>query len=143
MTSNIGSQYIQDWNGKDFASLEATLSNELKKYFRPEFINRVDDIVIFDRIQAEHMKEIVGVQLQRTAEQIKKTKDITLQFTDKAEEALAMQGFDPAYGARPLKRVIQTKILNPLAAKIIEGTVQENDHLLVDVKNGKYTFKTM
>ena len=143
MTSNIGSQYIQDWNGKDFASLEATLSNELKKYFRPEFINRVDDIVIFDRIQAEYMKEIVGVQLQRTAEQIKKTKDITLQFTDKAEEALAMQGFDPAYGARPLKRVIQTKILNPLAAKIIEGTVQENDHLLVDVKNGKYTFKTM
>ena len=143
MTSNIGSQYIQDWNGKDFASLEATLSNELKKYFRPEFINRVDDIVIFDRIQAEHMKEIVGVQLQRTAEQIKKTKDISLQFTDKAEEALAMQGFDPAYGARPLKRVIQTKILNPLAAKIIEGTVQENDHLLVDVKNGKYTFKTM
>ena len=141
MTSNIGSQHIQDWNGKNFNELENKLNNELRHYFRPEFINRIDDIVIFDRIQKTHMQKIVDVQLMRTQDLIKKSKNITLNFTTAAKEQLALLGFDSAYGARPLKRAVQSQILNPLATKIIEGEIRERDSVTVDINNNNFIIK--
>jgi len=140
MTSNIGSHYIQEWDGKDFAVLEGTLHKELDRHFRPEFINRIDDIVIFDRIQPEDMKHIVETQLQRMLMQIRDNKNITLQFTDKAKEALAQLGFEPAFGARPLKRVIQSRLLNELASKVIDGSIKEGAKLRVDFDGKDFVF---
>ena len=141
MTSNIGSQYIQEWDGNDFAKLENNLNNELRHYFRPEFVNRIDDIVIFDRIQQSYMQQIVDVQLKRTQELIKKSKNITLHFTHSSIDLLASLGFDDAYGARPLKRVIQSQILNPLATQIINGSIVEGDNVTIEAKNNTFTIK--
>lgn len=132
MTSNIGSQYIQEWDSKDFTQLENKLLKELNGHFRPEFINRIDDIVIFDRIREEDMKHIVEVQLQNMLTEIEKTKAIQIDFTNRAKNALAQEGYDPAFGARPLKRVIQKRILDMLARQIIEGTVVENSKIKID-----------
>lgn len=132
MTSNIGSQYIQEWEGKDFAALERTLQKELSTHFRPEFLNRIDDIVIFDRIKESDMKQIIEVQLRTMLADLEKTKGMKLQFTQPAKEALAKEGYDPAFGARPLKRVIQKRILDTLAKKIIEGKVAENATVTID-----------
>jgi len=141
MTSNIGSQYIQEWDGKNYAELEKTLNNELATHFRPEFINRIDDIVIFDRIKEDDMKHIVEVQLNAITEEIKRTKEIELTFSDKAKSALAKEGFDPAFGARPLKRVIQKQILDMLAREIIDGKVKEGNAITIDFDNSKFTIK--
>lgn len=135
MTSNVGSQAIQDWNGQDFATLEQSLHDQLRHYFKPEFINRIDDIVIFDRISEQNMVQIVNVQLQRVATEVKEAKNITLSFTPAAKELLAKEGFDSSYGARPLRRLIQAKVLNPLAKKIIASSIKEDDAVTVDVKN--------
>lgn len=132
MTSNIGSRYIQEWNGQDFSKLEGTLHAELGKYFRPEFINRIDDIVIFDRIQQADMQHIVEIELVRMLDHIKKSKGIRLEFTKKAKQALASMGYDEAFGARPLKRVIQKQVLDKLAKQVIEGTITENSNVTVD-----------
>lgn len=141
MTSNIGSRYIQDWDGKDLASLEATMQQELSQHFRPEFINRIDDIVIFDRIDKSNMQHIVDVQLKRMLADIKANKDIDLTFTDAAKAALAEKGFDEVYGARPLKRIIQSRILNQLAKEIIEGKIGSGDEVTVDYAQEEFQFK--
>ena len=125
MTSNIGSQYIQQWSGDNFEKLEDTLHQELTKHFRPEFINRIDDIVLFNRIEKEHMQQIVDVQLQRVAKSIAESKGLRLQFDDSLRSMLADQGYDTAFGARPLKRLIQSKVLDPLAMEILEGRIEE------------------
>lgn len=142
MTSNIGSQYIQEWDGKDFSSLESRLQQELSHNFRPEFINRIDDIVIFDRIKEEDMKHIVEVQLKNMLAEIEKSKGIKIVFTSNAEEALAKEGYDEAFGARPLKRVIQKRILNKLARQIIDGSVTENSKVTVDYDGEDFSIKT-
>ncbi len=112
----------------------------MRRRFRPEFINRIDDIVIFNRIQKSHMMQIVKVQLQRTVTAINKSKNITLQFTPQAEEKLAGMGFDESFGARPLKRVIQSHILNVLALKIIQGEVKDGDMVNIDASRDGFTF---
>ena len=141
MTSNIGSQYIQDWDGNDFATLENVLNKELAMHFRPEFINRIDDVVIFDRINKSNMQHIVDVQLARTLAQIKASKNISLEFSDQAKAALAEMGYDQAFGARPLRRVIQTKILDELAKLIIEAKVSDGATIMVDYNSGQFVFK--
>lgn len=140
MTSNIGSQYIHDWDGNNFNELEDALNKELSVHFRPEFINRIDDIVIFDRINKADMKHIVDVQLKRTLAQIQGSKNIHLDFSYNAKAALAELGYDVAYGARPLRRVIQTKILDELAKQIIDGNIADNSRVKVDFANGQFTF---
>lgn len=140
MTSNIGSRHIQEWDGNNYEALEQSLHKDLGAHFRPEFINRIDDIVIFDRITREQMIHIVDAQLEATAKQIKASKNILLEITDAAKKELAAIGFDEAYGARPLKRVIQSRILNELAKQIIEGNVHDNSNVEIDVKNGEFTF---
>lgn len=141
MTSNIGSQYIQEWDGSDYGTLESTLRMELTMQFRPEFINRIDDIVIFDRIKEEDMTHIVEVQLRSMLAVIEKSKGITLTFTKEAKDALAREGYDQAFGARPLKRVIQKRILNKLAREIIDGKVTENAVIEIDYADDDFVIE--
>jgi len=141
MTSNIGSQYIQEWDGKDYEQLEKTLHKELAAHFRPEFLNRIDEIVIFDRIKEEDMHRILEVQLKVMLAEIEKAKDIHLTFTDKAKDELVKEGYDPAFGARPLKRVIQKRVLDLLARKIIEGEVTEGTSATVDYDGNNFVIQ--
>lgn len=141
MTSNIGSQFIQEWDGNNFGTLESTLQKELTIHFRPEFINRIDDIVIFDRIKEEDMKHIVEVQLETMLAEIEKSKGIKITLTSNAKEALAKEGYDEAFGARPLKRVIQKRILNKLARQIIDGSVAENSEVVVNYDGENFAIK--
>ena len=140
MTSNIGSRNIQEWDGENYNQLENTLHNDLSKYFRPEFINRIDDVVIFNRIDRDDMNCIVGVQLKQLTKQIKLNKLIDLEFSDSARDALSELGYDESYGARPLKRIIQTRILNELASKIIKGEIVGNSKVKIDYDDDKFEF---
>ncbi len=143
MTSNVGSQKIMDYDlssKESFAKLEVEMLEILRQHFRPEFLNRIDDIVIFDRIHKETLHTIVDVQLSRVARQIKDSRDITLQFDKSARDMLAEDGYDPAFGARPLKRLIQKRILDPLALELIDGRVHDGDTVDVTAKDGTAVF---
>ncbi|MGE3279217.1 MAG: ATP-dependent chaperone ClpB [Candidatus Altimarinota bacterium] len=146
MTSNVGSQFIQEYaDGKlEKTALELKLKQELGKYFRPEFLNRVDDIVTFEALSKEHLRKIVDIQLQQVSKRLEK-QGIQLEVSDKAKDHLAAEGFDPLFGARPLKRVIQSELLDPLAVKIISGELgkgkaSEMKSVKVDMKKGKIEF---
>ena len=143
MTSNIGSQEIMDFKGEDFAKLENNMLDVLHRHFRPEFLNRIDDIVIFDRISKEAMRAIVDVQLVQIARQVHDSRDITLEFDNKIKDSLAQNGYDPAFGARPLKRLIQKQILNPLAIEIIEGRVTDGQTIRVGISGDKTIFTAL
>ena len=143
MTSNVGSQKIMDYDlssKESFAKLEVEMLEILRQHFRPEFLNRIDDIVIFDRIHKETLHTIVDVQLSRVARQIKDSRDITLRFDKSARDMLAEDGYDPAFGARPLKRLIQKRILDPLALELIDGRVHDGDTVDVTAKDGTAVF---
>ncbi len=140
MTSNVGSQWIQDLGGKNDAEMERRVMEALRATFKPEFLNRTDEIVIFNSLGPEEIKKIVGIQLAILGKRLESNK-ITLELTDNAEEFLANTGFDPVYGARPLKRTIQHLIQDPLALKILEGSVKEGDHVRVDVHDGQMVFQ--
>ena len=142
MTSNLGSSAIQEWDGKNLEELENTVLQAAKTHFRPEFLNRIDDIVIFDRIKQDDMQQIVDVQLSALARHIEASKNIRLEFADSAKKALATEGYDPVFGARPLKRVIQNRILNTLAKNIIDGSIKEDSEVIVTYDNNKYSFDT-
>ena len=140
MTSNIGSQAIMDFAGDDLSTLDNQMLDVLRQHFRPEFLNRIDDIVIFDRIRPEAMRAIVDVQLKRVARQVKDSRDIMLEFDDSVREMLARNGYDPAFGARPLKRLIQKRVLDPLALELIDGRIHDGETVRVDVVDGRITF---
>ena len=140
MTSNVGSQWIQELGSKDSAEMEKRVMEALRATFRPEFLNRIDEIVTFNSLGTEEIKKIVGLQVGLLARRLAANK-ITLQLTDKAKEYLANTGFDPVYGARPLKRTIQHLIQDPLAVKILEGSVQDGEHVRMDVKDGQVVFE--
>ncbi|MFX1275604.1 MAG: ATP-dependent chaperone ClpB [Promethearchaeota archaeon] len=131
MTSNIGSEFLSDSSKIDFVKNKELVLNALRGYFRPEFINRVDDIIIFKYLEKEQIKDIVDIQI-RNLNKILSEHGIQLQLTEKAKEFLSEKGFDPNFGARPLKRTIQTYIQNPLSLKILEGEFMENDIVRVD-----------
>ena len=143
MTSNVGSDKILDWNGKSFEQLEADLHEQLRGYFRPEFLNRIDDIVIFDRISQEAMQQIVDVQLEDLTKQLKAAKKIELRLSDELKQSLARDGFDPQFGARPLKRLLQKRVLDPLANAIISGEVQQNQTIEARIHNGSTVFSVI
>jgi len=134
MTSNIGSQYILESRGKGTEETKELILKTLSSYFRPEFLNRVDDIIIFNFLKKDQIKQIVDIQL-RKLNKILSDKKIKLKLTNKAKEFLSEKGFDPDYGARPLKRAIQTYIQNPLSLKLLEGDFIEGDVLEVDYNN--------
>ena len=138
MTSNLGSQHILEVAGVD-EEVERRVRAVLHSHFRPEFLNRVDEIVIFHALRLEHLKEIVEIQLQHFRNLLKE-RHITLALTEAAKEVLVQLGFDPAFGARPLKRVIQHRIADPLATQLLEGKILDGDHVLVDVLGDQLTF---
>lgn len=137
MTSNVGSEKIIESKeiNKD---LEQKLLDDLRHYFRPEFINRIDDIIVFNKISKGNMKLIVDTQLKKLVDELKATKDITLEITDNAKNALMDQGFDTNFGARPLKRLIQKEILNKLAKELIKGDIKEQSKVTVDYKDNTF-----
>jgi ATP-dependent Clp protease ATP-binding subunit ClpB len=137
MTSNIGSQYITEEASSEGRS--RLVMDALRQHFRPEFLNRIDEIIIFDRLTDEDLKKIVEIQLRRLTKRLESQK-IRLELTDAAEELIARAGYDPVYGARPLKRAIQKEILDPLSLQILEGKFKEGDTIKVDVRGGKLAF---
>ena len=141
MTSNVGSQAIMDFSGDDLSALDNQMLDILRQYFRPEFLNRIDDIVIFDRIRPEAMRAIVDVQLNKVARQVKDSRDITLEFDDSVRDMLARDGYDPAFGARPLKRLVQKRILDPLALELIDGRIHDGMAVTVSVADDRVTFQ--
>ncbi|MBA2743449.1 MAG: ATP-dependent chaperone ClpB [Chthoniobacterales bacterium] len=137
MTSNLGSQFITDeWSREKHAPL---VMEALRQHFRPEFLNRVDEIIIFDRLNEEELKKIVEIQLRRLTPRLEKQK-ITLELTDAAKARVAQEGFDPVYGARPLKRAIQREILDPLSLDILQGKFREGQTIRVDAQDGSLEF---
>ena len=140
MTSNVGTQWIQELGDKNSPEMEKRVMDALRSTFKPEFLNRIDEIVIFNSLGPEEIKKIVDIQMGLLAKRLEASK-ITLELTDKAKEFLANSGFDPVYGARPLKRTIQHLVQDPLAMKILDGSVKEGDHLRMDVKDGNLVFE--
>jgi ATP-dependent Clp protease ATP-binding subunit ClpB len=138
MTSNIGSQYITEEESKEARS--RLVMDALRGHFRPEFLNRVDEIIIFDRLSEDDLKKIVEIQLKRLAKRLEQQK-ITLDLSDSAKQLLAREGYDPVYGARPLRRTIQREILDPLSIDILEGKVKEGQTVRIDAKNGALEFR--
>ena len=130
MTSNIGSQHIMELGKKDEKEIEKMVLDTMKNYFKPEFLNRVDDIIIFHRLGIEEIKKIVVMQFEKL-KSIMENRNIKVDISEKAKELVAREGFDPVYGARPLKRVIQNEIQNVLAMKILNGEIKEGNTVVI------------
>ncbi|RME03112.1 MAG: ATP-dependent chaperone ClpB [Planctomycetota bacterium] len=141
MTSNLASEQIREFASNPERQQEE-VQKVLRQFFRPEFLNRVDDILIFDHLKPEEIEQIVQLQLQKVAERLKK-KEIQLEFTEKLYQFLAKKGYDPQFGARPLKRLIQNLILDQLALAIIEGKIKEQDKVQIDVEDDKISLKPL
>ena len=140
MTSNVGSQMIMDYTGDNISSLDNQILETLRGHFRPEFLNRIDDIVIFDRIHPESMRAIVDVQLEKVVCQVKDSRDITLNFDNSVRDMLARDGYDPSFGARPLKRLIQKRVLDPLALELIDERIHDGDTVKVAAVDDRIAF---
>jgi ATP-dependent Clp protease ATP-binding subunit ClpB len=141
MTSNIGSDHILGVAGDDsqYEEMQKRVTGALRKHFRPEFVNRVDDIIIFHTLSREELRQIVSIQLKRI-ERLLADQKITLEISSKAVTYLADVGYDPVYGARPLKRAIQRKLENAIATKILENTFIEGDTIFIDCVDDALTF---
>ena len=141
MTSNIGSQWIQEMSGeKEYDRMKEMVLESLRSHFRPEFLNRVDDIIIFHSLSLEHLKGIIEIQLAGLRKRLSERK-LSITLTDNVKELLAKEGFDPTYGARPLKRAIQRVIQDPLALKLLAGEFGEGDTIAVDAVKGGMVFR--
>lgn len=139
MTSNLGSEMIQTMSDQDHQVVKLAVMGEVKTHFRPEFVNRIDEVVVFHTLGEEHVKSIAGIQLQRLAARLN-AMDIQLEVSDAAVAEISSAGFDPVYGARPLKRAIQSEIENPLAREILAGQFVAEDTVIIDAKAGKMVF---
>jgi ATP-dependent Clp protease ATP-binding subunit ClpB len=142
MTSNIGSQWIMDLGEKDYEEMRRRVMDAVRAHFKPEFLNRIDELIIFHSLGLEQIKEIVEIQVRKLEKRLLERR-IQLKMTGKAKEWLAREGFDPAYGARPLKRVIQKEIQDRLAMKILEGKFKEGSTITADMdeKKGELVFR--
>jgi ATP-dependent Clp protease ATP-binding subunit ClpB len=147
MTSNIGSPIIQEYfnekklGAKDKAEMEQLVRSELKTHFRPEFLNRVDDIIIFHSLDEDQLSRIVDIQLDLLNKRLAQQR-LTLEIDKSAKKLLAKEGFDPQFGARPLKRAIQDQLLNPLATKVLTGDFKPGDHIKVTAPDGELVFES-
>ena len=139
MTSNLGSQMIQQMAGDDYQVIKLAVMGEVKTYFRPEFINRIDEVVVFHALDKKHIHSIARIQLQYVEARLAEM-EMNIQVSEAAITELAQSGFDPVFGARPLKRAIQSQIENPLAKEILEGHFAAKDTIKVDHKNGAMVF---
>jgi ATP-dependent Clp protease ATP-binding subunit ClpA len=145
MTSNIGSPVIQEFYGggsasvKNVAELERLVKLELKAHFRPEFLNRVDDIIIFHNLDEKHLARIVDIQLQRLEKRLAQ-QQLSLEVDRSAKQLIAKEGFDPQFGARPLKRTIQDLVLDPLSKKLLLGEFKSGDRIKAVARDGELEF---
>ena len=140
MTSNLGSQMIQQMQGDDYQVIKLAVLGEVKTQFRPEFVNRIDEIVVFHALEEKHIKSIGKIQMGALEKRLAAL-EIRVDITDAALKEIASVGFDPLYGARPLKRAIQQSIENPLAKAILEGRFGPKDVIRVDYRKGGFTFE--
>jgi len=138
MTSNIGSQFIMEEENAE--QREAKVTEALRRHFRPEFINRIDEIIIFDRLDREELTKIVGLQLERVRKRLAK-QGLALAVSAEAKEFIGNQGYDPVYGARPLKRAIQQHLLDPLSMDVLEGNFVDGDLIMADLDTNKVVFR--
>ncbi len=138
LTSNIGSQFILDIDNKE--QREALVTDALRKHFRPEFLNRIDETIIFDRLDASQLDKIVTIQLQRVIERLAQ-QNITLSVTDSATRLIADQGYDPVYGARPMKRAIQKLLLDPLSLAILDGKFKDGQTVTANASGSQLSFE--
>jgi ATP-dependent Clp protease ATP-binding subunit ClpB len=136
MTSNLGAEYLQQVS--DAEEARDQVMNAVRGHFRPEFLNRVDEIILFRKLAQEHMGAIVDIQIQRLA-RLLEDRRMTVELDDTAREWLAAKGYDPAYGARPLKRVIQKELQDPLARLLLEGGIKDGDTIQVSTEAGVLT----
>jgi ATP-dependent Clp protease ATP-binding subunit ClpB len=140
MTSNLGSQRIQELAGADnYARMKAEVMEIVAQHFRPEFVNRIDDVVVFHPLESEHIRKIVEIQLEYLRGRLRE-RDISLVLEPAARERLAQAGFDPVYGARPLKRAIQQQLENPLAQRILRGDFGPGDVIRVTAEGEGLSF---
>jgi ATP-dependent Clp protease ATP-binding subunit ClpB len=146
MTSNIGSAILQEYfergrpTPKELAEMEARVKGELKRHFRPEFLNRVDDVIVFHSLDRDQIAEIVGIQLERLARRLAQ-QQLTLELDDTARRLLAVEGYDPQFGARPLKRAIQEHLLNPLSMKLLDGEFKPGDRVRARAEGDRIVFE--
>jgi ATP-dependent Clp protease ATP-binding subunit ClpB len=140
MTSNVGSQWIKELGGKDEKEMHRRVLEAMEQHFRPEFLNRIDEIIIFHSLNMEHLVQIVDIQLERLQKLLADRK-VELSLTEAAKRHLAEKGFDPVYGARPLKRTIQRELQDPLAMKILQGEFSEGDKIRVNLRGGRLVFE--
>ncbi|HLW90957.1 MAG TPA: AAA family ATPase, partial [Roseiarcus sp.] len=139
MTSNLGAEYlVNQKEGEDSSAVEAEVMSMVRSHFRPEFLNRVDEIILFHRLRREDMGAIVDIQFKRLAKLLEDRK-ITVQLDAKGRQWLADKGYDPAYGARPLKRVIQKSVQDPLAERLLAGKVQDGAMVKISTAGGSLT----
>jgi ATP-dependent Clp protease ATP-binding subunit ClpB len=143
MTSNLGSSVIQEMAGEEhYEQMKEAVMEIVGQHFRPEFINRVDDVVVFHPLEREQIRAIADIQLEHLRKRLAE-RDIKLTLSDEALDLIAAEGFDPVYGARPLKRVIQREIENPLAQDILSGTFNAGDTVSIDIDGDKLVFKEL
>jgi len=156
MTSNLGSQWLVDLaprppsrggKGANDGQRETGVSEEarehvmeaLREHFRPEFLNRVDEVIVFETLGRQELGRIVELQLDKLAQRLA-DRHITVEFTEPAKQLLIDEGYDPVYGARPLKRTIQRRVLDPLALQVLEGRFRDGDHVVVGINDGQLSF---
>jgi ATP-dependent Clp protease ATP-binding subunit ClpB len=139
MTSNVGTTWLQEFDGMDEDDIQRVVRQRLREEgFRPEFINRIDEVIIFHQIKHDLMQRIVDIQINRLRPRLE-DRHITLHLSDSARAYLADLGYDPQFGARPLKRVIQKEVENRVARAILDGTILDGDTVEIDVRGGKLT----
>jgi ATP-dependent Clp protease ATP-binding subunit ClpB len=143
LTSNLGSHHYGDplTDQRDFEEIRNLILDEVRLAFRPEFINRLDDLIVFKPLGIGEIKQIVAMQVKLLAKRLSDRR-ITLELTDGALLQIASSGFDPVYGARPLKRALQSFVMNPLAQKLLAGDISEGQTVRVDYLNGAFAFNT-
>jgi ATP-dependent Clp protease ATP-binding subunit ClpB len=140
MTSNLGSQWILELGENQHAEMQRRVEQSVREHFRPELLNRIDEIVIFHALSREHLRRIVDLH----AEGLKRMladRQLTLHLTEAARDALAEEGYDPHYGARPLKRALQRRVQNPLAMKLLQGEFRPGQEIEVDYENKEFEFR--
>jgi ATP-dependent Clp protease ATP-binding subunit ClpC len=153
MTSNVGARLITERKRMGFApgdedkeksyeEMKNNVMTELKKTFRPEFLNRVDEIIVFHPLEEEHIKQIVGIMINKIAERLKQN-GINMEVTDNAKVLIAKKGFDPVFGARPLRRAVQNMIEDRIAEEMLDGNVKAGDNILVDAIGDEIVIKTL
>ncbi len=140
MTSNLGSHHIAEHSGDLSEGVRRQVTEALREHFRPEFLNRVDEIIFFHALGIDHMKQIIDIQIHGLLKRLEDRK-IRVELSDEAKRYIVSEGYDPMYGARPLKRTIQRRVLDPLAMRVLEGDFREGDRILVDVGDNGLVFE--